>query len=195
MLWTPEDGYFLRKKHIERMRDSAEYFDFSYSKEILENYLEELAKGFKSARRVRILLDRDGNPDAEDSPHQENKPNFTASLAKDPIDSNDVFLFHKTTCREVYESAREARPDSDDVLLYNEHGELTEFTIGNLVVELNSEFFTPPISCGLLSGTFRSHLIETGQVKERIIHKDELGKCSKIFLVNSIRKWLEVELK
>ncbi len=140
-------------------------------------------------------INRDGNLDAEDSPHQENKPNFTASLAKDPIDSNDVFLFHKTTCREVYESAREARPDSDDVLLYNEHGELTEFTIGNLVVELNSEFFTPPISCGLLSGTFRSHLIETGQVKERIIHKDELGKCSKIFLVNSIRKWLEVELK
>ena len=35
MLWTPEDGYFLREKHIERMRDSADYFDFPFSKEKL----------------------------------------------------------------------------------------------------------------------------------------------------------------
>jgi len=195
LLWTPEDGYFLREKHIERMCDSAEYFGFSYSKEILENHLDKLAKGFNSARRVRILLDRNGSLNVEDKPHQENKPNFTARLAKDSIDSNDIFLFHKTTCREVYESARQAQPNYNDVLLYNERGELTEFTIGNLVVELNSEFFTPPISCGLLSGTFRSHLIETGQIKERIIHKDELGKCSKIFLINSVREWVEVELK
>ena len=195
MLWTPEDEYFLLEKHIERVCDSAEYFGFSYSKETLENYLEGLAKGFKSARRVRILLGRDGNLSAEDKPHQENKSNFTASHAKDPIDSDNVFLFHKTTCREVYESAREERPDCNDVLLHNERGELTEFTIGNLVVEINDELFTPPISCGLLSGTFRSHLIETGQVKECIIHKDKLGKCSKIFLINSVRKWVEVELK
>ena len=195
LLWTPEDGYFLREKHIERMCDSAEYFGFSYSKEILENHLDNLAKGFNSARRVRILLDRNGSLNVEDKPHQENKPNFTARLAKDSIDSNDIFLFHKTTCREVYESARQAQPNYNDVLLYNERGELTEFTIGNLVVELNSEFFTPPISCGLLSGTFRSHLIETGQIKEHIIHKDELGKCSKIFLINSVREWVEVELK
>jgi para-aminobenzoate synthetase/4-amino-4-deoxychorismate lyase len=83
----------------------------------------------------------------------------------------------------------------DDVLLYNEKNELTEFTIGNLVVEMNSTLFTPPISCGLLAGTFREHLLETQQVKERIIRKDELQKCSKIFLVNSVRKWVNVEYK
>jgi hypothetical protein len=45
---TPSD----RSSHpIERMYDSTEYFGFSYSKEIPENHLEELAKGFKSARR------------------------------------------------------------------------------------------------------------------------------------------------
>jgi para-aminobenzoate synthetase / 4-amino-4-deoxychorismate lyase len=195
ILWTPEDGYFLREKHIERMCDSAEYFGFSYSKEILENYLEELARGFNSARRVRILLSRDGNLNAKDKPHQENKPSFTASLAKDPIDSRNVFLFHKTTCREVYESAREEHPDCDDILLYNECDELTEFTIGNLVVETNGELFTPLTSCGLLSGTFRSHLLETGKIKERMIYKDELEKCSKLLLVNSVRKWVQAKIK
>jgi len=80
----------------------------------------------------------------------------------------------------------------DDVLLYNENNELTEFTIGNLVAEMDSKFFTPPISCGLLAGTFRSHLLETREISERVIHKDELGKYSKLFLVNSVRKWVEV---
>ena len=106
-----------------------------------------------------------------------------------------MILFHKTTCRQVYESARNTEPNNDDVLLYNERGELTEFTIGNLVVELNGKLFTPPVSCGLLAGTFRSHLLETGKIKERVIRRDELAKCSMIFLINSVRKWVEVELK
>jgi para-aminobenzoate synthetase/4-amino-4-deoxychorismate lyase len=79
-------------------------------------------------------------------------------------------------------------------LLFNEHGELTEFTIGNLVVEINGHLFTPPLSCGLLAGTFRAHLMETGQITERTIHVEELKDCSKIFLVNSLRKWLRVNL-
>ena len=82
----------------------------------------------------------------------------------------------------------------DDVLLYNENNELTEFTIGNLVVEINGELFTPPLSCGLLAGTFRAHLLETQQIKERVIRKDELPGCTKIFLINSVRKWVEVEI-
>jgi para-aminobenzoate synthetase/4-amino-4-deoxychorismate lyase len=115
-------------------------------------------------------------------------------LAKEPIHAGNVFLFHKTTHREVYNNARKDLPDYDDVLLYNEHGELTEFTIGNLVVEMDSKLYTPPISCGVLAGTFRSHLLETGQVEERIIHMEELKDCTKIFLVNSVRKMQQVVL-
>ena len=83
----------------------------------------------------------------------------------------------------------------DDILLFNERNELTEFTIGNLVVEMNGELFTPPISCGLLAGTFRAQLLETHQIKERVILKNELAICTKLFLVNSLRKWVQVELQ
>jgi para-aminobenzoate synthetase/4-amino-4-deoxychorismate lyase len=85
--------------------------------------------------------------------------------------------------------------DFDEVLLYNENNELTEFTIGNLVAEIDGRLFTPPISCGLLAGTFRSYILETGKVSERVIRKDELDNCSKLFLVNSVRKWVDVRLK
>jgi para-aminobenzoate synthetase/4-amino-4-deoxychorismate lyase len=86
-------------------------------------------------------------------------------------------------------------PASEDVLLYNERGDLTEFTIGNLVVERNGQLITPPIECGLLSGTFRAHLLETGQITEGIVSTQQLQGCTKIFRVNSLRKWEVVHMR
>jgi para-aminobenzoate synthetase / 4-amino-4-deoxychorismate lyase len=195
MLWTPEEGFFLQEKHIARLLDSADYFDFPVSKENVEEMLEKLSAGFTSSRRVRLLADRKGNIAFEHKAHQTEEKSLRICLSRQPINSNDIFLFHKTTHRDVYDSARRDFPDCDDVLLYNERGELTEVTIGNLVVELNGKLFTPPVSCGLLPGTFRAHLVETGQVTERVIRVEELKKCTKIFLVNSVRKWQHAEIK
>jgi len=189
LLWTPEDSYFLRKKHSARMQDSAEYFGYPFSSEEFEHHLEQIAEHFNSTQRVRILLDKHGEFKTETKDFQPQEKIFKVCLAEKPVDSNDVFLFHKTTRREMYSPIPAA---FDDVLLYNENNELTEFTIGNLVAEIDGGLFTPPISCGLLAGTFRSHLLETGKISERVIHKDELEKCSKLFLVNSVRKWVEV---
>jgi para-aminobenzoate synthetase/4-amino-4-deoxychorismate lyase len=189
LMWTPKEGYFLLEKHLARMEDSAEYFGFEFSKEKMEIHLEKMTRNFSSPQRVRVLLNRNGEITSEAKDfHPQEKP-FKVKLAESPVNSGNVFLFHKTTKRDIYPS----HEGYDDILLYNENNELTEFTIGNLVVELNGELFTPPISCGLLAGTFRSHLLKTGQVKERVIHKHELKDCTKVFLVNSVRKWVEVE--
>jgi para-aminobenzoate synthetase/4-amino-4-deoxychorismate lyase len=215
MLWTPEEGYFLKEKHIERLLDSAEYFDFPVSekqrwlnspkgvlkpslpKEIVETYLNEISSQFTSPQRVRLLLDKTGDLSSESKsfPQSEDHPPLKICLAKEPVHSGNVFLYHKTTYREIYDSARKDFPNHDDVLLYNEHNELTEFTIGNLVVEMDGKLFTPPLSRGLLAGTFRTHLLEAGQVKERVIQVEELKDCSKIFLVNSIRRWQIVNFR
>ena len=69
------------------------------------------------------------------------------SLAPAPVNSEDVFLFHKTTRREMYPSPA---PGADESLLYNQRGELTEFTIGSPVAELDNQLVTPPLDCGLL---------------------------------------------
>jgi len=191
LLWTREDGYFLREKHLARMQDSAEYFGIPFSSAEFENQLDKLAGNFTSPQRVRILLNKRGEFKAESKDFQAQQKTFRACLAEEQINSSNVFLFHKTTQREMYPATPAA---FDDVLLFNENGELTEFTIGNLVAEIDGELFTPPISCGLLAGTFRSHLLEMGKIRERVIRKDELGKCSKIFLVNSVRKWVDVIL-
>ncbi len=190
LLWVPEEGYFLREKHSARMQDSADFFGFLFSREEFEYQLEQLAEHFTTPQRVRVLLNKHGEFKTESKDFQARKKVFKVCLAKKPINSKDVFLFHKTTRREIYPPVPAA---FDEILLYNENEELTEFTIGNLVVEMDGELFTPTISCGLLAGTFRSHLLETGKIKERVIYKDQLGKCSKIFLINSLRKWVNVK--
>lgn len=201
MLWTPEDEFFLREKHIARLLDSANYFDFPIlcrdgitPSLHVEEYLIKNSSQFTSPQRVRLLLDKHGNLTYEAKPfgQTDNPSPMKVCLAKEPVNSENIFLFHKTTHRDMYEATRKNLTDYDDVLLYNENGELTEFTIGNLVVEMDGKIYTPPISCGLLTGTFRTHLLETGQVEKRVIRLDELENCTKLFLVNSVRKWQEI---
>lgn len=194
MLWTPDGGFFLREKHIHRLLDSANYFDFAESKDTIEQHLQRIASGFISPQRVRLLLAGNGTVSSESTPFQPTERIISACVSLESVHSGDVFLFHKTTRREVYENARKEFPDYDDVLLFNENHELTEFTIGNLIVELDGQLATPPIECGLLPGTFRAHLLETGQVVEKIVPVERLRDCTKVFRANSVRKWERVSL-
>jgi para-aminobenzoate synthetase/4-amino-4-deoxychorismate lyase len=50
-----------------------------------------------------------------------------------------------TTFRRVYESAKSSCPGYDDVLLWNERGDITETCIANVVVSLGGEFITTPV--------------------------------------------------
>jgi para-aminobenzoate synthetase / 4-amino-4-deoxychorismate lyase len=197
MLWTPATGFYLLDQHLARMLDSADYFDFPTSKEKIQEYLEHLSSAFDSPQRVRLLFDPTGELRSQAATYQPGAPDqpLNICIAKEPVDSGNVFLFHKTTQRDVYEFALSDFPGTDDVLLYNELGQLTEFTNGNLIVELEGKLCTPPLSCGVLPGTFRAHLLETGQIVERAIPVEQLKDCTKVFRVNSVRRWQRVQIK
>jgi para-aminobenzoate synthetase/4-amino-4-deoxychorismate lyase len=119
---------------------------------------------------------------------------FRVGFARDPVREDDVFLYHKTTHREVYERARRSRPDCDDVILWNTRGEATETTLANLVVDINGESVTPPVACGLLAGTMRSRLLADGIVKERVLRREEVLGAQSVRLINSVRGWIPAEL-
>jgi len=83
----------------------------------------------------------------------------------------------------------------DDVILYNEAREVTETTIGNIAVRFknDSAWYTPPISCGVLPGCMRQHLLEKAELKERTITLDELTLVEELKLLNSVRgTWIGV---
>jgi para-aminobenzoate synthetase/4-amino-4-deoxychorismate lyase len=189
-------GYFLLEEHLRRLAESADYFDFAVDLGEVRSRLAGLAGGLPAgAHRVRLLLDRGGRIVVESAPSPAlSSGPWRLRLADRPISAGNVFLYHKTTCRGVYEAARAAGGDCDDVVLYNERGQVTETTIANLVIEKNGRLVTPPVACGLLPGVFRGHLLQTGQVGEEIVSVEDLRRCPRLFAVNSLRKWLPAVL-
>ncbi|MEO8003882.1 MAG: aminotransferase class IV [Betaproteobacteria bacterium] len=143
---------------------------------------------------MRLLVDRDGRIACESATLSIADRPVRLAVAANPIDDADPFLCNKTTHRVVYDEAKASRPYCDDVILWNARGEITETTIANLVLELDGEKFTPPVECGLLPGVFRGRLLESGEISERRMRLGELEHASRIWTINSVRKWREAVL-
>ncbi len=193
ILCTPSDGLFLLDQHLARLRDSAEYFGFDYSDDAAREALEKVHCR-SQPMRVKLLVSLKGTVSVELSPFNVQSAITHVRLSAFPVDSQNIFLYHKTTHRKVYEDASAEMPECDDVILWNERGEITESTIANVVVEIDGEFFTPPVACGLLAGVFREKLLKEGTLKERIVTVAEFKKSPRIFLINSLRQWREARL-
>ena len=202
-----EDGVIVRReRHIRRMRESAAYFDIPFDADRIDAVLDALhaSPEHEGPRRVRLLLSPSGTPRVQSTPLATSSPAepppLSVVLAKIPVSSQEIFLFHKTTNRAVYEAHtraidRAVHPDAFDVLLWNDAREVTEFTIGNVIVEIDGERYTPPRSCGLLGGTLRAELLERGAIRERIITLDDLSSTTRLWLINSLRGAIEVRLE
>jgi para-aminobenzoate synthetase/4-amino-4-deoxychorismate lyase len=194
MLWTPGEGYFLLDYHLRRLKDSAVYFNFSVDMIQIREKLTELVGSLPDERhRVRLLVASKGDITCQAIllGKRDPSPPVRLSLAPTSVDAGNPFLYHKTTHRQVYEAARAACPDCDDVVLWNERGEITETCIANIVVELAGELMTPPVSCGLLAGTFRAWLLDQAKIREEIVTIEDFKRSERIYLINSVRQWRE----
>jgi para-aminobenzoate synthetase/4-amino-4-deoxychorismate lyase len=192
LLWTPEEGYFFLSEHLRRLRESAEYFAFPRCEEAAAGELADLAARLPATpHKVRLLVARDGAISSQSAPIGDGglSDPVRLELAAEPIDAADVFLYHKTTHREVYAAAQAGRHEGDDVLFYNQLGEVTETTRGNIVVRCGNDLWTPPVSCGLLAGTYRARLLVEGKIRERVIPLEVLPECDELFFINSVRLW------
>lgn len=194
MRWRRGEGVYLLEEHLGRLSDSAQYHGFDLDPDAVRN---ELLKAVREAEEnegvLRLTVDRRGALRVERRPVPASAP-CRVALARTPVDSRDPFLYHKTTRRGVYERARAEVSGVEDVLLVNERGEVTESTIANLVVELGGELLTPPLDSGLLPGTLRGVLLRGGRIREQVVAKTDLPRCTRLWLVNSVRGWREAAL-
>jgi para-aminobenzoate synthetase/4-amino-4-deoxychorismate lyase len=196
LLWTPAAGYFLLDEHLRRLADSAEYFGYRLDLAAVARRLDEVAARLAGPSKVRLLVAANGTARLSAAPLAEGAPPepLRVALAPEPVSSADVWLYHKTTRRAAYDAARAARPDYDDVILWNERGELTETTTSNLVLTFDGQHWTPPVSAGLLPGTLRARLLATGEITERPLTAADLAHAERVWLVNSVRGWRGGEL-
>ena len=191
LLWTPQEGYAYLPEHLRRLSGSADYFSYPCRGEEVRARLAAAVAGYRGAsQRVRLLLDRSGEVRIEAVPYMpiETTRPVHVVLAPHPIDDQDVFLYHKTTRRKIYNRLRAGLAQGvDDVLLYNRRGEITETTVANIVVSIDGREYTPPVHCGLLAGACRQHLLASGQVAERVISLDCIRSLGTFTLINSVR--------
>jgi para-aminobenzoate synthetase/4-amino-4-deoxychorismate lyase len=191
-----EGRYPYLERHLARFAASARHLALDLDPEAAREALLRRADevGLASAR-VRLLA-REGSIETEAAPLPAPALDpMPVALALRPVSRRDVRLFHKTTRREPYDARRAERPDAFDVLLWNEERELTEFTIGNLVVEIDGAQLTPPRECGLLAGVMRGELLARGEIREATLRVEDLARATRLWLVNAVRGRVPVVLR
>jgi para-aminobenzoate synthetase / 4-amino-4-deoxychorismate lyase len=185
MRYIPALGVARLELHLHRLQQSAEYFSFPCDIAALRQHLLEFSA--PEERKLRLLLAADGGFElqAQEAPPMEQAVRL--KLARQAVASTEVYLQHKTTRREVYDQASAGQEDCDDVILWNERGEITETTIYNLYLQIDGSLLTPDLASGLLAGTYRQQLLEGGQVRAQLLHVDDLIRAEKIYVSNSVR--------
>jgi para-aminobenzoate synthetase/4-amino-4-deoxychorismate lyase len=189
-------AYPLLAGHLARLASSARHHGFALDLGEVEGALRrEASTAAGATRRVRLLVDAAGRVRTEAAPLP--APPVApppVALAARRVSRRDPALHHKTTARSLFETARAERPECFDALLANEEDEVTEFTIGNVVLELDGEQVTPPRDAGLLAGVMRGALLARGEVRERRVRVADLARARRLWLVNAVRGRVEVRL-
>lgn len=196
--WEEETGYFLIEEHLERLENSAGFFAYPFEKENVCSALQSLE--LKGTQRVRLLLHKDGSTTVTATSIEQSDPQKPIGyvVSEKTVDSSDIFFYHKTTRREFYEDelARQNQlTGCTEVLFTNEHGEITEGARTNVFIEIDGKLFTPPISSGVLNGTFRTYLLKTGykDITEKVLTLDDLAVADTVFFGNSVRNLMRAQ--
>jgi para-aminobenzoate synthetase/4-amino-4-deoxychorismate lyase len=119
----------------------------------------------------------------------------TLALAATAFEAADSeFVRFKTTRRAHYDAFAPHESGVFDTLLWNRQGEITECTRGNVAVQLDGRWVTPPLRCGLLDGIGRARFLREGRLVEAVVRVEDLPRATGLAFVNSLRGWLDAVL-
>lgn len=180
------------EQHLTRLREASRYFAYPFNEPKLLNELqEELAHVDPSLDyRCRIALQKNGTfhlviTELTDLPASY----LQAQLTEQKLDLATPFTYFKT-------SQRDHLSQSDHEQIFHlPDGTLLETTIGNLVLEIEGQLYTPPAHLPLLDGIYRRHLLETQQVEEKLLTLNDLTDADRIYACNAIRGLYELDFQ
>ena len=179
---------------MQRLSASAAHFGFPFDPVRVAKALDALAVRYATGVwRVRLLCDRQGRVRTECLALESTPREVAVMLADKPIEGDSEMLTHKTTERSAYHGFEPAA-GCFDTLLWNKRGEITEFTRGNVVLEIHGRRVTPPAACGLLPGVLRAELLANGEIEEGRVLLDELPQATRIWFINSVRGMIVARL-
>jgi para-aminobenzoate synthetase/4-amino-4-deoxychorismate lyase len=191
LLWEPNKGYPLLKFHLDRLSESAKYFDYKYNKKRITVLLNKLSNVLgDNSYRVRLLLDKSGGISIARTIIRRSGDIKLIAFSPKMTDSADRFLFHKTTNRKIYDNEykKYKKQGFFDVIFRNKKNEVTEGAISNIFIKKGDRYYTPPVECGLLNGVYRRYLISEKilKIEEKVLNADDIRTADKIILTNAV---------
>jgi len=192
MRFDPEQGIEHLERHIARMRASAAALDFAFDRHSVRNELQAATFRLRDPKRVRMLLAKSGRIAIEiaDLPPVPQGPVRVAVVSL-PVEPDDFRLHHKTTDRAFYDNAR-AASGAFEVVFTDRAGFLTEGSFTNVFVARGDVLLTPALSRGLLPGTLRGELLDTGRAIEADLRIEDLADG--FFIGNELRGLMAARL-
>jgi para-aminobenzoate synthetase / 4-amino-4-deoxychorismate lyase len=190
-----EEGEFVDvDAHLARLAEAAAHFAFAAPLAAARASLSDLRGAHASGRwRVRLLADRAGVTRAQAFALAPTPAPVQVQLADRPLAGSDgEFVRFKTTQRAHYDAFTPADAAVFDTLLWNERGELTEFTRGNVALRIEGRWLTPAARSGLLPGIARARLLREGAIEEAVLTRADLARADGMAFFNSLRGWIEV---
>lgn len=184
--------------HWARLQITAQHFRYPLMQMQLESDMAQLAQKHGQGHwRVRLALSGSGAVQFTVAPLTPSALPVQLLLARQPILNavarSDVVRF-KTSVRQHYEAFESPNPQVFDVVLFNEDGQITEGTRGNIAMQLDGQWVTPPLQCGLLPGVGRALALSQGRLVEKVVLIDDLRRITDWAFVNSLRGWLDARL-
>lgn len=191
---TEEGKIFFLDAHLERLKISSQSMLFERAPiEEISMRAKELVERTAGIERGRLRLTL--FPDSTFLITHEDSPLSTAPqklfLSEKVRYSSSFLSGHKSiSYGEASLAARIAKTHGcDDLLFLNEHEEIVETGMANILLEDRGVFYTPPLNSGCLSGIVRSTLLSWfNEVQEKTITLDDISQASGLYIISSLRE-------
>ncbi|EFX95917.1 aminodeoxychorismate synthase component I [Streptococcus vestibularis] len=179
------------KEHLNRLQESSRYFSYPFNKEEVQNQVEDLCQSldFDTDYRLKMSLAKNGELTFEHNQLTGLADVFCqARLVEQTHPLDSLYTYFKTSYRPHISL------EPHEQIYYNQKKELLETSIGNLVLKIEDQLYTPPVHLGLLNGIYRQSLIANNQVTERVLTLDNLKQAQAIYGCNAVRGLYELKV-
>ena len=180
------------EEHIKRLQESSRYFDYPFNAEKAHNQATALCQSLDldTDYRLKMFLAKDGELKFEHSQLTNLSDDFCQARLveqRHPLDS--PYTFFKTSYRPHLSI------EPNEQIYYNNEGQLLETSIGNIVLKIEDQLYTPPVHLGLLNGIYRQSLIAENKLKEKVLTVKDLKQAQAIYGCNAVRGLYELKVE
>ena len=180
------------EEHMKRLQESSRYFDYPFNAEKAHYQVEALCQSLNLDKdyRLKMSLAKDGELKFEHTQLTNLSNDFCQARLveqRHPLDS--PYTFFKTSYRPHLSI------EPHEQIYYNHEGQLLETSIGNIVLKIKDQLYTPPVHLGLLNGIYRQRLIADNKLKEKVLTLKDMEQAQAIYGCNAVRGLYELKVK